>query len=171
MKRGLLKMKKRITIAIIVSISVLMLAACAGGGAGPSSPGEETTAEPEVTGPVIISIAEATDELLKKYDTYIEYNTGAEFAVNVLISTNTMVRDFSYIEVGAKEENDQFVFYESAVLLSLPKLLPEEPLLTDVIFPGMLPVRGITYLDENDVKRYFAISMSGEDGSVFLFEF
>ena len=39
------------------------------------------------------------------------------------------------------------------------------------VFYGLIPNNGISYVDETGATRTFAVDMSGEDGSLYLWEF
>jgi hypothetical protein len=77
------------------------------------------------------------------------------------------VKDFSFIEVGYSEDK----YCEAAALYSVDELLPENRLVVTCLEQGMMPHRGISFLDENNATRYFYLMISGENGSLKLVEF
>lgn len=115
----------------------------------------------------------ATDALLAKYGSSI--NEYIEFAKagypKIIVAANTELKDFKYIEVGYKDENENFILYQKEVLHSLNELLPEKPFVVTWMDQGTIPHRGISFVDENNTTKYFALSMSGKDGSLLLIEF
>ena len=50
-------------------------------------------------------------------------------------------------------------------------LTPETPLLTRMELIGTIPNNGISYVDGSGNTRYFAVEVSGYDGSLLLTEF
>ncbi len=132
-------------------------------------PASSSQAQPE---DVIISIDYATDEVLSGYAYYEEFDEfdGGDYP-RIIISTNVPLRDFTYIDVGFREEGADIVLYENAMLDWLYQLTPERPFVATWMERGSIPHRGISYTDEYGSIKYFTISMSGEDGSLLLSEF
>jgi hypothetical protein len=113
----------------------------------------------------------ATDELLNKYDSYHEYISD-EHIVRVIIWTDTDIEDFAFITVDSDVTGDKITYLAGDVLFSLDQLLPEKPFVAEIMAPEILPINGISFLDENGVKRYFFIQMSGrgaEEAPPFYF--
>ncbi len=137
----------------------------------PSSEPPSSSSQPP-TEDVEISALYATDEVLSGYDSYEEF---IEFDdtdyPKIVITTNVTLQNFAFIEVGYREEAESIVFYESNTLHSLSELSPEKPFVVTWMEQGVIPHRGVTYSDEYGTQKYYAISMSGEDGSLLLTEF
>ena len=137
----------------------------------PSAPEVQSTALESNT-PVIISIDFASDELLSRYDSYIDESFDYEYSAKIIFTTNTAVRDFKYVEVNCEfKEDSTFVFSVGEILYSVDELLPEKPLVVSAFLPETIPTNGIVYTDENGEQRCFSIGQSGIDGSIFLNEF
>ena len=112
------------------------------------------------------------DVLLSKYDSYAEFiEFDDEGYQKIIFTTNVSVKDFKFIEIDFKEENEDIVFFASEVLYLLEELKPEEPFVVTWMEWGSIPHRGISFIDETDTTRHFMIGMSGEDGSLYLNEF
>jgi hypothetical protein len=115
-------------------------------------------------------IAIATDELLGKYASYHEYE--ADELARIIIWTDTVIKDFAFITVKYDDTGDQFTFSQGDILFSLDELSPDKPFVADIFSPEILPVNGISFLDENGVKRYFCIQADGrgaEEAPPYLF--
>ena len=138
---------------------------------GPPAPPSEPPASSSQAQPedVIISIDYATDKVLSGYASYEEFDEfdGGDYP-RIVISTNMPLRDFTYIDVGIREEGADIVLYENAMLDWVDELTPERPFVATWMERGSIPHRGISYTDEYGSIKYYAISMSGEDGSLLL---
>ncbi len=77
------------------------------------------------------------------------------------------MKDFKFMAI----EHEAVDIKPSEVLYSLDELLPEKPLVVTWMGKGLLPHRGISFVDENNVTRRFSLSLSGEDGTALLVEF
>lgn len=132
---------------------------------------------PYVTPDICVSVDYSSDELLSKYDSFDEFVESEDEIINkIVLMTSIALRDFKFIDVGYKiEENHNISYFENKVLYSTDELLPEKPLVVAVgspgICPGVLPTKGIEFVDESNTTRCFVIMQSGNDGSLFLVEF
>lgn len=124
-----------------------------------------------ITSEISLSVDYATDELLAEFDSYIDKYVEYEYAEKVIFKTNTKITNFRFIEVRYKEEGEGIKFYENAVLYSIGEFMPEQPLVVAIDFPGVLPTKGISFIDENNITRHLYVAMSGENGSLSLVEF
>lgn len=134
------------------------------------NPPESTT---PAAGEVFVSVDYITDEFLGNYDSvdeFVDYEN--EYSQKIVFTTNTVIKNFKYIEIGHKAEDTCLVYFESAVLYSLDALLPEKPFVVTWMEVGdAVSYRGIAFTDENNTTRYFYITISGKDGSLLLIEF
>jgi len=115
--------------------------------------------------PIDVDFAE--EELLSVYETFDEFSD-EETDHRIVITTNTALRDFRFIEIGINPETGP-LFFAGSVLHSADELLPEKPFIVTWLGRDM-PHRGISFVDKNDITRYFSINLSGYDGSLFLSE-
>ncbi|MCL2378034.1 MAG: hypothetical protein FWC77_02805 [Defluviitaleaceae bacterium] len=91
----------------------------------------------------------------------------------VAIWADAPLRDFRLIEVligdVEQDEEEKIYLYPGETLSSVDELPPNMPfILREAIGGATIPTRGIEFLDENGVRRYFLLSFSGVDGSVGL---
>ncbi|MCL2764935.1 MAG: hypothetical protein FWD40_06610 [Treponema sp.] len=114
---------------------------------------------------VNVYVRQATPEILSKYSSYSEFidnNTGAY--EKLVFTANNAVKDFWYIEIGHNDE-PFFLTFES-VLYSC-ELLPELPFVVTLTELSRIPQRGISYIDENNSRRFFYISEDGMVNNVY----
>jgi len=127
---------------------------------------------PDEDKPVVVSAIFATDEILAEYNSYLTANlTAGADAVKIIFTTTAPTSSFRFFEVAYEEQADEFVFVERNLLYSTIELSPERPVVALIVFPGSIPTRGISYLDENGDTKQFVVSISGNDGSLILIEF
>jgi len=126
------------------------------------------------TDDVCVRVDYATDALLGQYASYDEFDESEnlDYQVKVIFTTSAPVRDFKFLAGGYVEgENDSFGFVVSSVLYAADTVSPDKPLVVGTVFHGDFPTRGISFVDENNTTRTFALGMSGKDGSLVLIEY
>lgn len=119
-----------------------------------------------------VSVEWAKDAL-PGYTDYYEYEADTtEHQVQLLISTEQQLKDFTFLGLYASgtDENHNIIFDIDARYVMVA-LTPEKPLLVKMTFFGDLPSYGFSYEDETGQTRYFSISLSGYDGSIIVNEF
>ena len=116
-------------------------------------------------GKVIFKMEFATDEFLSKYDSYIEFidnEMGCKFA----ILPDITLREFQWIEIGNTTTEGVLgvQYYKRSVLYSAGDLLSNIPFVVKAMDDDM-PIRGISFLDANDERCYFAIALNQAEPS------
>lgn len=96
------------------------------------------------------------------------FSEGGEDRVLVLLTTDAAVTDFRFVVLSAQEAEDGVRFEVGETLYSQDVLTPEAPVLLETVFAGMLPDQGIVYTDTDGTEKRFALTISGEDGSLIL---
>ena len=119
---------------------------------------------------VVVSAEYLTDKLLSEYKSFEEF---VEFPgyQKILIKTNMTVKQFKFIEVEFSMDEDSYSFVVKSVPYSISELIPDKPFVVTWLEIGLMPHRGISFVDEYNVTRYFTLSQSGVDGSLILSEF
>ena len=112
----------------------------------------------------------ASSELMKNKGSYDHFSE-ADASVDIAFTANYNAKNFRFIAVAYTEVNGKFVLKEEKVLYSYGTLSPKKPLVISTTFYGVIPNRGIAFVDINNVERYYALSLSGKDGSVQLIAF
>ncbi len=89
----------------------------------------------------------------------------------LLFFTYGDVRDFRFLSLTAGEvsEEGEITFYYE-VLYERERLEPGLALYVTTCFYGDIPNNGISFVDDMGRERFFAVDISGEDGSVYLWE-
>ncbi len=116
--------------------------------------------EPEESGdmPIRADWAEATKNALV-VDPDGEY---------VTIMADEPVTGFALL---ALELVDSETFFDATVLCERDGLIPDDPFVVKIAFPGDIPCYGIRFTDGDGRVRQFSIGISGRDGSLMLAEF
>ncbi|MCL2564463.1 MAG: hypothetical protein FWE24_01460 [Defluviitaleaceae bacterium] len=131
-----------------------------------------------------IQIALVSDDSLNTFERILELDysivraardgidNGLTNGENLVIWANQPLRDFSVLLIGNDFINDEIFFIPVESFAFVSELSPEEAFVINNYFGlGTLPWSGITFIDENDIKRYFTIQQSMYDGSWHLHEF
>ena len=94
-----------------------------------------------------------------------------EMTVKVVFSTESTVTDFRVLSISMQDydDSDNFTF-AAEELFTLAELTPERPLEAGLQFIGTIPNNGISFVDPDGNTKYYAVDMSGRDGSLFLWE-
>ena len=103
---------------------------------------------------------------------YDVYETGGEYSVKVAFFAQRPLKEFRLLDLFLQDVdedgNADFLYTER---YACDELDPSTPLVADTEFFGSIPNNGISYIDWDGSERYFALSQSGEDGSLQLTEF
>ena len=187
-------MKKRFS---MILICCLLFALCACGKtqtktAPSAEPTTETTSAAETTEVPTTLAAQTQTEAPAEPETFIAATINVDFAkdnqlsdgqfesftaveppqTKIIFSTNATVRNFNVLALtnGDVDEDGDMTF-DVEELYTLDRLTADRPLVVSTTFYGLIPNNGISYVDETGTTRFFAVDMSGEDGSLYLWEF
>ncbi len=117
-----------------------------------------------------ISYGYFSDELLEKYNSVNEKILDANQSKVVFI-TNKAYKDFNFFNVGYKEIDGEFEFYQKDILFSIDEWTPEVPIVVSTIIAEGIPARGISFVNEQGIKEFYLITWSGIDDSIGLIKF
>ncbi len=114
----------------------------------------------------------ATEELLSQYESYNEFGVPQDdYAQRILITANTALTNFKFLDISFNEaDTNTLRFIENKALYLIPNFTKDLPLVVWVSFPGVLPTRAISFIDQTGATKVYAIGTSGLDGSVVLSE-
>ena len=168
---------------LLLALGGLFLAGCTSPPEPTPAPTPEATPEVEVpitlpaevepTEPseVEIHVEPATEALLAQFGSYHAFiEPGEEGAPQILFTTNITVRDFRFVEIGVETDDDFNIdFYVAAVLYTVDELRADEAFVVTWQSRGEFPDRGISFIDDTGVTRFFTLSLGG-DGSLWLTE-
>jgi len=143
-----------------------------------------------IDGMSVLSLVFATDEVLSKYDAYTEFvdpDIDEQFAallynadLRYAFLASVALHDFQWIDVGHMTEMvSEFhlvdIFYQRSILHSVGDLLPGVPFVVTTMNDAK-PRRGISFVDNYGIRRYFAITRNETDaieleGAFVILEF
>ena len=190
-------MKKRI-LAVVLCLALLGLCACGAVDTPSTEPDTsvgtpstaETSVETTVTTDSAVSTSEA--ETPTEPETFIPATIDVDFTqesrlagmqyetftatespqTKIILSTNATVRDFKVLALSNGDvDDDGNMHFDVQELYTLDRLTADRPLVVSTTFYGLIPNNGISYVDETGATRTFAVDMSGEDGSLDVWEF
>lgn len=116
-----------------------------------------------------VSVEVATGEVLSKYSSYHEFIEFKEKDYQKLVFQAAVpLKSFTFIEII---RNDKGMPEKGRVLYSLDELNPDKPFVVTWMEWGLLPHRGITFIDNTNETKCFFIGQSGDDGSMLLTEY
>jgi hypothetical protein len=127
-----------------------------------------------------ITVQVSNKEILSKYSSFAEFvDKDAPQKQQIVFTTNVALRNFEYIAIQYiyDEEQEQFNIFKTAVKHSIDELLPKRPFIVNWMEIGTFPHAGISFIDENNVKRHFAIVSNNAEpeednrGHILLIEF
>jgi hypothetical protein len=164
-------MKKLSNIIIVIFILALPFGSCTKKTTTDGTSEPTPNIQPEISSKAapIVLIGRATDEILNKFNSFYEY--GDSNGEKIIIWTDISLKNFEFISIGFEFVEEQFILFPEKTLSTVNELPPEKPFAVKMFASEGIPSTGISYLDENNVKKYFYISESGRDGSLSLVEF
>ena len=127
-----------------------------------------------------ITVQVVNYEVLSRYSTYVELvDESTSLYHRIIFNTTVILRDFRYgsIELVFDEETERMVLGEFNPLHWEYELRPEHPFIVNWMDIGTMPHRAISFKDENDIIRLFAITTNNADpeederGIVLLIEY
>jgi hypothetical protein len=116
----------------------------------------------------LIYFTYADGEFFNKYNEYNEYVPYEKdsYPYKFAFISNTPVKDFSWLSLGIKYNDDGKVVYAKdgstvyeflkEVTIPHDELVPEKPLVVSWADAGTMPVFGFSYRDKDGQKKYFA---------------
>lgn len=94
-----------------------------------------------------------------------------EQTVKVVFTADTTVTDFRVLSISMQDYDDEGNFaFAVEEMYTQPELTPDRPLEAGLVFLGDIPNNGIAFTDPDGNTKYYAVDMSGRDGSLFLWE-
>ncbi len=117
--------------------------------------------------------ARFAENALSEFSDYDEFTADTdESQVKVMFTCESTVKDFKFLELTFKDVDEEGkTSFDVKEMYSSEELTPERPLVVGMSFYGSIAHYGISYIDENGTTRSYAVDLSGEDGSVILWEF
>ncbi len=101
------------------------------------------------------------------YDEAVFENPGT-FAVKIVFSARKRVSNFKILDLSPSILSS--TKYNIKEKYSKEEFLPEKPLIAQVSFYGLFPNNGISFVDDSGETRRYALVVSGDDGTIILYE-
>ncbi len=135
----------------------------------PTMPDGETVEPPEL--PAAAVSADYADESVDESQVCV-FISDFGMPVYVSFTAEQTVTDFKILNISFHDiSEDGEITYDISELYSQPEFSAGQTLYAALEFPGDMPTNGISFVDSNGAARYYALGMSGMDGSLFLSEF
>ena len=117
--------------------------------------------------------AQWADDIPDRLTTCDEISTNpAEKQVRVAFYTDGVATEFKVLALTFEGIDDAGnVIFDVEEVYSQAELTAERPLVVGMTFYGDIPNNGISYVDASGKLWRFAVDISGEDGSLLLWEF
>ena len=114
-----------------------------------------------------LSIQEVTD--LSLYDDYSEYTVSTEEPLTyAMLSTDGEIKKLKIYNIELVDAEGELPIFNSTLNYDFGTITSDVPLVLDIPLVETIPTVGISYVDENGITVYYAIQLSGEDGSLYL---
>ncbi len=102
---------------------------------------------------------------------YADVSVEDEPQARILFTPSAELTHFQLLSVSLAGFDDNGEQWEAEPVYTLESLTPESPLLASVTFIGDMPNNGFSYIDAQGERRSWILDMSGEDGSLVIWEF
>lgn len=113
-------------------------------------------------------------EIQDQYDDFDEYAVGSQYEddITIAFTTDRVITDVKVLALEFQDvTQDGTMIFDETVRYQQDELTPERPLIVGITMMGTIPNNGISYVDSNGDYRRYAITESGEDGSLLLMEY
>ncbi len=177
------KTAKRAAGALLAALTILLCAGCGAKNAvEPASAPQTQTEAPAESDPqpeeprecaVRADYLDDVKEQLGAYDDVSDVvaldNQAKEWAVTLAFRAEEDVADFCLfaLELRDMDESGRALF-TAAETYAAPALKADVPLAAPLYFPGDILSNGFSYAEADGTARYFALSISGKDGSLVV---
>ena len=152
--------------AVCAAVSLALLAGCGRLAAGSSGSGSGS-ASPVIPAVPANVTADWTEDAVSHWDTApAEAEDGA---AGIRIRTDAAVTEVRLAALTTEIDGDGTASYTlGETLYAAASLTPEEELVAETAFMGMLPDRCLCYRDTDGTERCFSLAISGKDGSLLM---
>ncbi len=125
----------------------------------------------EVSNPEVTAVIEETKDTSKNYLEYEPANS-TEAVVHIIFSVKKPVKNFRIVKLSAKSVSDdgdiEFLTEEA---FKTDTLKPERAVRAGIDLGETIPVIGYMYTDDSGKDRLFPMGLSGQDGSLLVWEY
>ena len=97
---------------------------------------------------------------------------GSEYASKVVLSFDTPVTNFRFLQLeGNINQAWEFVCTKQQPLYSRDEISENDLMVVETVLEGLIPTRGISFVDAGGNTRYYYLTVSGEDNVPLLVAF
>lgn len=97
---------------------------------------------------------------------------GSEYANKVVLSFDTPVTNFRFLQLeGEINRAGEFICTNMQPLYSKDEITRNDLMVVQTVLEGLIPTRGISFVDAGGITRYYYLVLSGEDNVPLLVPF
>ena len=98
--------------------------------------------------------------------------SGKEDASKVVLSFDTPITNFRFLQLeGSFDQTGEFLCTNMQELYSRDEITENDLMVVETVLEGLLPNRGISFVDAGGNTRYYYLTLSGEDNVPLLVPF
>ena len=116
----------------------------------------------------------AVDRLLAQRPDHFFFSdaAGNENASKVVLSFDTTITNFRFLQLeGNIDETGEFLCTNMQELYSRDEITENDLMVVETVLEGLVPSRGISFVDAGGNTRYYYLTVSGEDNVPLLIPF
>lgn len=97
---------------------------------------------------------------------------GSEYANKIVLSFDTTVTNFRFLQLeGEFDQSGAFLCTNMQQLTSRDEITENDLMVVETVLEGLVPNRGISFVDAGGNTRYYYLALSGEDNVPLLIPF
>ena len=112
--------------------------------------------------------------MLAQHPDHVFYSdaAGNEYASKVVLSFDTTITNFRFLQLeGNFDQAGEFLCTDMQVLYSRDEITENDLMVVETVLEGLVPSRGISFVDAGGNTRYYYLTVSGEDNVPLLIPF
>ena len=114
----------------------------------------------------------AIERFLAQRPDHIFFSDGSQNASKIVLSFDTHITNFCFLQLqGSFDSDGAFHCAQMQELYRRDEITPEDLMVVETNLDGLLPTRGISFVDAGGNTRYYYLALSGEDNVPLLVSF
>ena len=114
----------------------------------------------------------AIERFLAQRPDYLFFSDGSEDASKVVLTFDTNITNFRFLQLeGSFDSDGAFHCAQTQELYFQEVITPDDLMVLETNLDGLLPTRGISFVDAGGNTRYYYLALSGEDNVPLLISF
>ena len=119
-----------------------------------------------------VSAEFAVERLLAQRPDHLFFSDGASAASKIVLTFDTMVTNFQFLKLeGSIGQSGEFLCSHMESLYSQDVITENDLMVVETELEGLVPSRGISFVDAGGNTRYYYLALSGEDNVPLLISF